>query len=180
MTMQMIVAACGVVAILLQTGMSGPQKPAIGYRPEVTLQIAVADLDRSIRFYEDVMGFKVSERRDDLQFAHLQTNVPGLELGINQVAPVVPPSAAVVINISVADVAAARAALEARGVKFPKPTQVIPGKVALAEFADPDGHRLRLAGPSVPNSRKPPNVLIAPVADVGRDAANSGTPTAWQ
>jgi len=42
---------------------------------------------------------------------------------------------------------ASRAAVEARGVKFAGPTHVIPGKVSLAEFADPDGHRLRFAGP---------------------------------
>ncbi len=42
----------------------------------------------------------------------------------------------------------ARVALEARGVVFRGPTQVIPGKVALARFADPDGNVLRLAGRS--------------------------------
>jgi predicted enzyme related to lactoylglutathione lyase len=145
--MRTMMAACVAGTILFQSPPTGQQKTAIAYRPEVTLQLAVADLDRSVRFYEDVMGFKMTERRDDLRFAHVQTNVPGLELGINQVAPAPRPSPAVVINISVADVAVARAALAARGVRFSKPTQVIPGKVALAEFADPDGHRLRLAGP---------------------------------
>ena len=119
---------------------------SVTYRPGVTLQLAVANLDRSIRFYEGVMGFMVTERRDDLQFAHVSTNVPGLDLGLSQVASPTP-SSAVVINFSVADAEAARAALEANGVKFPLPTQVIPGKVALAGFSDPDGHRLRLAGP---------------------------------
>jgi hypothetical protein len=55
-----------------------------------------------------------------------------------------------VLNLGVADVASARALLERRGVRFPKPTQVIPGKVALADFTDPDGNRLRLAGPPPP------------------------------
>jgi predicted enzyme related to lactoylglutathione lyase len=55
-----------------------------------------------------------------------------------------------VINLGVANVAAARELLESRGVKFTKPTQVIPGKVALADFTDPDGNRLRLAGPPPP------------------------------
>ena len=31
---------------------------------------------------------------------------------------------------------------------FPRPTAVIPGKVSLAEFKDPDGNRLRFAGPA--------------------------------
>jgi predicted enzyme related to lactoylglutathione lyase len=122
------------------------------FRPLTTLQLAVADLGRSIRFYEEVLGFKVRERRDDLQFAHVTTNVPGLELGLNQVASPVPRPAGAVLNFSVRDVEAGRRALEARGVKFAEPTRVIPGKVALAEFADPDGHRLRLAGPPPPAS----------------------------
>ena len=54
---------------------------------------------------------------------------------------------AVVINFSVVDVVAARKLLESRGVVFSGPTQIIPGKVALAGFRDPDGNQLRLAGP---------------------------------
>jgi len=42
---------------------------------------------------------------------------------------------------------AARTLLESRGVVFSGPTQIIPGKVALAGFRDPDGNQLRLAGP---------------------------------
>jgi predicted enzyme related to lactoylglutathione lyase len=131
-----------------------PQESAgdLSFRPVTTLQVVVADLDRSIRFYEEVLGFKVRERRDDLQFAHVTTNVPGLELGLNQVAGPVPRPTGMVLNFSVEDVDAGRRALEARGVKFAGPTRVIPGKVALAEFADPDGHRLRLAGPPPPSS----------------------------
>lgn len=50
------------------------------------------------------------------------------------------------LNIGVVHVGAARRVLEAKGVAF-GPTVVIPGKVALAPFADPDGNVLRLAGP---------------------------------
>lgn len=39
-----------------------------------------------------------------------------------------------------------RAGLEAKGVLFQGPTQVIPGKVRLATFKDPDGYTVRLAG----------------------------------
>ena len=132
---------------LALTFTTGPQGTLpVEYRAGVTLQLGVGNMDRSIRFYQDTLGFRLTERRDDLKFAHIATNVPGLELGLNEVASPAP-SPAVVVNISVMDVAAARAALEARGVAFTRPTQVIPGKVALADFLDPDGHRLRLAGP---------------------------------
>ena len=117
------------------------------YRPSVVLQIGVEDLSRSIAFYERVLGFKTVERRDDLQFAHVETNVPGLQLGLS-VGAKERGTGAAIINISVVDVAAARRLLESRGVVFAGATQVIPGKVDLAGFSDPDGNRLRLAGPA--------------------------------
>lgn len=116
------------------------------YRPTVVLQLGVANLDKAIDFYERVLGFKTVERRDDLQFAHVETNVPGLQLGLS-VGSKLHGTGAAIINISVVDVAAARKVLESRGVVFSGPTQVIPGKVALAGFRDPDGNQLRLAGP---------------------------------
>jgi catechol 2,3-dioxygenase-like lactoylglutathione lyase family enzyme len=115
------------------------------YRPSVVLQLGVADLDKSIAFYELVLGFKTVERRDDLRFAHVETNVPGLQLGLS-VGSTQKGTGAAIVNISVVDVAAARKLLESRGVVFAGPTQVIPGKVALAGFRDPDGNQLRLAG----------------------------------
>ena len=120
--------------------------PRVEYRPELVLQLPVADLDRAVRFYVEVLEFTLTERRDDLGFAHIQTNVPGLEIGLSAGGAVAGTGGAIV-NVSVADVASARALLESRGVIFAGPTQTIPGKVALAGFADPDGNRLRLAGP---------------------------------
>jgi predicted enzyme related to lactoylglutathione lyase len=124
----------------------------IDYRPVVTLQLAVSDLDRAIRFYVDVLEFKVTERRSDLGFAHLDTNVPGLEIGLSAGGTATGTGGAIV-NISVADVAVARRLLESRGVTFIGDTRIIPGKVALAGFADPDGNRLRLAGPAPREAR---------------------------
>lgn len=118
----------------------------VEYRPTLLIQLGVKDLDRAIRFYTDVLGFTLTERRDDLQFAHLDTNVDGLQIGLSQ-QPEPKGSGSVLLNIGVKDVAAARRALEARGVVFRRPTVVIPNKVALAEFADPDGNLLRFAGP---------------------------------
>jgi predicted enzyme related to lactoylglutathione lyase len=122
------------------------QTGGLAYRPSVVVQIGVTNLDRSIAFYRDVLELEVVERRDDLEFAHIGTSIPGLEIGLSAGSPLSGTGAAV-INLGVADVAAARAVLERRGAKFTGPTQVIPGKVALAGFTDPDGNRLRLAGP---------------------------------
>lgn len=121
------------------------QMKSVKYRPELVVQIPVANLDRSIAFYTQTLGYKLTERRDDLAFAHIDTNVPGLQFGLNQVEK---PngSGGVILNIGVADAAEARKTLEARGVIFNGPTRIIPGKVALASFTDPDGNRLTFAG----------------------------------
>jgi predicted enzyme related to lactoylglutathione lyase len=124
----------------------GGQQDGPYYRPSVVVQLSVSDLGKAIGWYEQVLGFTTVERRDDLKFAHVETNVPGLQLGLGE-GGAQKGTGAVVINFSVVDVAAARKLLESRGVVFSGPTQIIPGKVALAGFRDPDGNQLRLAGP---------------------------------
>jgi predicted enzyme related to lactoylglutathione lyase len=124
----------------------GGQQDGPYYRPSVVVQLSVSDLGKAIAWYEQVLGFKTVDRRDDLKFAHVETNVPGLQLGLGE-GGAQKGTGAVVINFSVVDVVAARRLLESRGVVFSGPTQIIPGKVALAGFRDPDGNQLRLAGP---------------------------------
>jgi catechol 2,3-dioxygenase-like lactoylglutathione lyase family enzyme len=138
----LLAAAVALVAV----GQQQPPAHSIGYRPTLLVQLGVSNLDRSIDFYTKVLEFKMSERRDDLKFAHIDTNVPGLEIGLNEIAAP-KGSGSVVLNIGVADVVSARKGLEAKGLVFRGETQIIPGKVALATFADPDGNVLRLAGP---------------------------------
>ena len=119
-----------------------------------------ADPDRRVesrsrdRLLHGAARISLKERRDDLKFAHIDTNVPGLQIGLNEVAAP-KGSGSIVLNISVANVKEARAQLEARGVKFRGETVIIPGKVALAEFADPDNNVLRFAGPPPPKSAGP-------------------------
>jgi predicted enzyme related to lactoylglutathione lyase len=142
MKQQLLIA----LAVMTSLGLAAEQDRGPHYRPTVVLQLGVADLDKSIAFYEQVLGFKTLERRDDLKFAHIETNVPGLQLGLS-VGSAQKGTGAAILNMSVVDIASARNILEARGVVFAGPTQIIPGKVALAGFRDPDGNQLRLAGP---------------------------------
>jgi catechol 2,3-dioxygenase-like lactoylglutathione lyase family enzyme len=142
----------GIVAVVLAVtgtmfaGIQSTREVAPEYRPDLVLQLGVTSLDRSVEFYTSTLGFTLTERRDDLKFAHVQSNVPGVEFGLGEVASPRGTGSAVV-NIGVVHVGKARAMLEARGVVFKGETEVIPGKVALAAFADPDGNVLRLAGP---------------------------------
>jgi predicted enzyme related to lactoylglutathione lyase len=123
-----------------------PAPKPVPWEPSLLIQLQVADLDRSIRFYEGTLGFKVTERRDDLQFAHVDCGLAGLQLGLSAGGTKPPLAGSVVLNFGVTgDIEAVRKQLEEKGVVFLGPTMVIPGKVRLAEFKDPDGYRLRLA-----------------------------------
>ncbi len=136
-------------AVLLSAALAraGDAPPAVEYRPSLLVQLAVSDLDRSIRFYTETLGFVLTERRDDLRFAHIACGVEGLQLGLSAGGDAPPDTGTIVLNFGVrGDIEAARAALEKRGVVFDGPTRVIPGKVRLAGFRDPDGYRIRLAG----------------------------------
>lgn len=121
------------------------QAPKVGFKPELLVQLEVANLDRSIEFYTKKLGFRLTERRDDLKFAHIETSVPNVQLGLGEVPS--PQPRGVVLNFEVKNADEGRRALEAAGVVFQGETLLIPGKVKLAGFTDPDGHRLRLAGP---------------------------------
>jgi catechol 2,3-dioxygenase-like lactoylglutathione lyase family enzyme len=126
---------------------AAPQAPPSALTGELLVQLQVADLERSLAFYTDLLGFRVTERRDDLQFVHLSAGLPGLELGLSAGGERAPQPGTTVLNFSVrGDLERLRAELEAKGVVFRGPTQVIPGKVRLAAFTDPDGYVLRLAG----------------------------------
>jgi catechol 2,3-dioxygenase-like lactoylglutathione lyase family enzyme len=141
-----VIGTLGVLAAGVPTVMAVPQAPKVAYREGLLVQLGVTNLDRSIAFYTTKLGFVVTERRNDLKFVHLSTNTPGVEIGLNEVAK--PDVLGPILNLSVVNAAAARKTLEAEGVIFVGETVTIPGKVVLVTFLDPDGHRLRFAGPT--------------------------------
>jgi catechol 2,3-dioxygenase-like lactoylglutathione lyase family enzyme len=133
--------------LVLCAAMAARGEEAVPYRPSLLVQLQVRDLDRSIRFYTETLGFRLTERRDDLQFAHVECGVEGLQLGLSAGGEKPPDAGTIVLNFGVrGDIEAARRTLQAKGVVFDGPTIVIPGKVRLAGFKDPDGYRIRLAG----------------------------------
>ena len=141
-----VVAVIGGLMVAAGGGwIAADQAPKVGFKPELLIQLDVASLDRSIEFYTKKLGFRLTERRDDLKFAHIATSVPGVQIGLGEVQS--PQPKGIVLNFEVANTDAGRRALEAAGVVFQSETLLIPGKVKLAGFLDPDGHRLRLAGP---------------------------------
>jgi predicted enzyme related to lactoylglutathione lyase len=99
-----------------------------------------------MRFYGETLELSLVVHDPELEWAKFDTNVPGLRIGLGRQDRVAG-SGSISINLGVESVDEARARLESKGVKFPKPSINVPGVVKLADFQDPDGNRLRLAGP---------------------------------
>jgi glyoxylase I family protein len=110
------------------------------------VMLGVQDLAKSLAFYRDTLGLAVTGEVPG-EFAFL--NCGGVTLGLNH--PLAKhtgqgPGATEVV-FSVADVTAAFEALKGRGVQFTHEPHVATGPMWVANFNDPDGHRLSVFGP---------------------------------
>jgi catechol 2,3-dioxygenase-like lactoylglutathione lyase family enzyme len=115
----------------------------LGYDGGLTAGLSVRDLDESLAWYVDVLGFSMNYKLDEMGWAELQTEVAGVTVGLSQVEDV-PTGGGATLTFGVRDIEAARALLEQRDVRFDGETQVIPGMVKFATFYDPDGNVLML------------------------------------
>jgi predicted enzyme related to lactoylglutathione lyase len=108
------------------------------------VSIPTQDLERAIAFYGDVLGLECSVSMPERNFAEFETGTVTLnvldpvKMGIGAFAPNTS-----VIALHVDDVAAARATLEARGVRFGGDI-FDTGVCHMGFFADPDGNPLML------------------------------------
>jgi len=116
----------------------------LGYDGALSCALECADLDRSIAWYRDVLGFEFLYRVDDVAWAELQSSIAGVTLGLSQVESVQPKGGAT-LTWGVIDVDVARSHLETHQVRFDGETMTIPGMVRLATFFDPDGNTHMLA-----------------------------------
>jgi catechol 2,3-dioxygenase-like lactoylglutathione lyase family enzyme len=117
---------------------------ALGYVPELTASMGVTNLDQSIDWYQSVLGFTLMYRTDEIGWCELSTAVPGVSVGLSQNESVTQGGGAT--NVwGVADILAAKAHLDAHGVRQDGDIQHIPGLVKLLTFYDPDGNAMMLS-----------------------------------
>lgn len=117
---------------------------ALDYAPELTASMAVTDLDRSIAWYQEVLGFQLLYRAEEIGWCELTTHMPGVNVGLSENREVAQGGGAT--NVwSVSDIEAAKAHLDSHGVRQDGEIQTIPGLVRLLTFFDPDGNAMMLA-----------------------------------
>ena len=113
---------------------------ALPYTKELTIAMRVSDMNASIKWYTEVLGFELLYKLDDMGWAELKSSVPGVNVGLSQVEDVKLGGPTPTFGVS--DIASARSTLESKGVKFDGETMEIPSMVKLATFFDPDGNSL--------------------------------------
>jgi predicted enzyme related to lactoylglutathione lyase len=112
---------------------------SIAYRPELTCSMGVSDLDAAIEWYGRVLGCTLLYRVDDIGWCEMTSSVPGVSIGLGQREEVAQGGGAT--NVwEVEDIVAAKAHLDAHGVRQDGDIQHIPGLVRLLTFFDPDGN----------------------------------------
>ena len=90
-----------------------------------------------------MLGFSLLYHSDEAGWSELATMTEGVTLGLGEQVEPVPGNSIPVFGV--ADIDQARRDLEAAGVAFDGPTEVIEGMVSTATFYDPDKNALMLA-----------------------------------
>lgn len=105
--------------------------------------VPTKDLDRAVAFYGDTLGLRCSVRHEDRPFAEFETGNLTLTVMMPERMGLPYEPNQNHLALHVADVAAARAELEGRGVAF-EGEIFDTGVCHMAFFSDPDGNRLML------------------------------------
>jgi len=117
--------------------------PLVTLENTITLALSVRDRHASADWYREKLGFGLVYHADDAGWSELTTKTEGVTLGLGEQTHPTPGNTVPVFGV--ADIVAARGALEGAGVRFDGPTEVIEGMVSTATFYDPDGNALMLA-----------------------------------
>jgi catechol 2,3-dioxygenase-like lactoylglutathione lyase family enzyme len=121
--------------------------------------LAVADVERSLAFYRDLLGFEVEATYDDPPYATLTCAGARLSLaeqghpaedrpGVTMVAPADPSRLAAMLVLEVEDCLAAHRELSGAGVRFLAEPYSPPWGGHRCFAADPDGNLVELEQPA--------------------------------
>lgn len=114
---------------------------AIDYDGGLTCALGVTNLDRSIGWYQDVLGFKLLYKADDIAWCELSTGVERVNVGLSERQEAGGAGGAT-LTFGVRDLEAAKAVLDAHAVRQDGDIIEIPGLVRLLTFFDLDDNAL--------------------------------------
>lgn len=114
---------------------------SIDYDGGLTCGLNVASLDVSIPWYQNVLGMTLLYRRDDIAWCELSTGVSNVNVGLGE-GQEVKQGGGATLTFGVTDIEAAKATLDAAGVRQDGGINEIPGMVKLLTFYDPDGNAM--------------------------------------
>ncbi len=109
----------------------------------LTIALSVKDRHASAKWYNEMLGFELLYHADEAGWSELQTKTQNVTLGLGEHTEPAPGNSVPVFGIG--NIATARKALEAAGVKFDGDTITVEGMVSTATFYDPDNNALMLA-----------------------------------
>ena len=119
--------------------------PAYSLPPCTMILLGARDVQKSISFYRDQLGLKVTQQFEGFAFFNAGNITLVLSEGLAKASENV--AGAMEVVFSVDDVRAAHAALQSQGVKFAQDPRQVTGPMWAANFCDPDGHKLSVFGP---------------------------------
>jgi catechol 2,3-dioxygenase-like lactoylglutathione lyase family enzyme len=109
------------------------------------VMLGVSDLDRSLEFYRDKLGFTVQQQLPG--FVFLDGGSVTLALSKDIWAHLGRSTGASQVVLGVDAVKAIYTALKSKGVEFMNEPRDVNGREWAANFRDPDGHLLSIFGP---------------------------------
>ncbi|ACY13327.1 VOC family protein [Haliangium ochraceum] len=111
----------------------------IRYDGGLTCALTVKDLDASLEWYQEVLGFRLLYRSGN--WCELGTDVDGVTVGLSQSSQEIADGGAV-LTFGVFDVESVRQSLEKSSVTVEGDIQVIQNLAKLLSFRDPSGNKL--------------------------------------
>ena len=120
----------------------GPAVP-FEYDNSLTISVSVSDLERSITWYREMLGFELIYKLDEYGWCEVASPIAGVSIGLGQTEELKVTGATPAWGVK--DIDAARKYLESNGVRFEGETETVGGMAKLATFYDPDGNPYMLA-----------------------------------
>ena len=112
----------------------------LDYDGGLTCSMPASDLQSAIDWYQDVLGFKLLYKVDEIGWCELASPVERVNVGLSAVEKPNPGGATPTFGVK--DIQAAKAVLESKDVRIDGDVMVIEGMVKLLTFFDPSGNAL--------------------------------------